>query len=970
MALKKSGVILVAENYQQYLQQLSTINKAQRDTFSGKGMTTYNRAQGQAKQGASALGSTISGLSGYFKVLAVALVGVKLKQFASQSIDIAARNETLRVSLEQVGSFAGYTREQIDWATESLKRQGITTAASQQSLMRMARANISWAEATKLAAIAQGSAVVAGMNSSQAFERLILGIQKMEPELLDELGIQLNRTKAYQAFAAEVGKTSKTLTEAEKKQAILNEIYRQSESVLGVYDAAMGTTAKQQGSLARHIEETQNELGKMLLPLRAASVSMQTEFWEGARQVTKGLALWGPLIGNTIKQLQTLRFEASLPPDVKEAYDGVKKSFTDLGVESADAAASVKSIVGDIKEGATAKEVVEDLTKQFQALGMSNEEAATKAQEMAQTIMSASSTIKGAEMFSIWERMGRGAQIWGRVIVETGSLIVSSYYAVRIALMETANEIAAMTSKTIEMMQALAAGDLKNASLALVKLRDQAEDFGSTFETSFKESASVMHKEGIEFLKKKFPELYTEWDKLGQVAETSLERTNNAITETVDTLDTMKQAITEAKATFNALKKVEDIYENYQESLTRIQEQYVKDRQNTIEDAAKQEARIRQDAAKQAAKIAAEFSKKIAATDREYQKSVAENTRAFQLEQANKTRSFQASQLNELRRHQLAMQHAQLRFELQDRRLRADGDILALMELRENHKMQQQESKDSFSLQREEQKKQLEESKRLDQQRFDEELRQLQMERDERKRAAKEERDEQMAELRTSTQEQLAELRKSTQERLTELEEARDKQIEAAKEQRDEAIKELGKQLQEQGDMTKEGMDSLAEAIGEVFGDGAVGDELIKGWTERSTSEIGQMVLDAQAQLAALEAAVSSASNAAATASQKVSNAFSSKQPTLPSPTMLKDIPMRQGGVGVVTGPATFSVEPGQREAVMFAPLPAQGNLNVKMSGGFDLRGAEVAGKAATEAALDLMVNSLEAAARRVVRRS
>jgi len=80
---------------------------------------------------------------------------------------------------------------------------------------------------------------------------------------------------------------------------------------------------------------------------------------------------------------------------------------------------------------------------------------------------------------------------------------------------------------------------------------------------------------------------------------------------------------------------------------------------------------------------------------------------------------------------------------------------------------------------------------------------------------------------------------------------------------------------------------------------------------------------------------------------------------------------MRQGGVGVVQGPAQFAVEPGQREAVMFAPLPtsSRGSLDVNMGGGFNISGAEVAGRVATEAALDSMVAEFSIAVRRMARR-
>ncbi|MHA2220066.1 MAG: hypothetical protein ACXACY_29600, partial [Candidatus Hodarchaeales archaeon] len=236
-------------------------------------------------------------------LLAIPIIA-KFVRFGKQSSDIATRNETLAVSLKTLGEAYGYTSKQIDIAVGQLRDQGITTSAAQQSLMRMARANLEWSEASKLAAIAQGSAVAAGMTSSDAFNRLVLGIQKMEPELLDELGITLRRTEAYKKFAQQMGLNAQQLTDQQKQQAILNEVYAQSEKVLDVYGAAMGTAGKQEGSLIRIQKETQNNVGKMLLVFRSLSVEMKTNLWTALRNITLGLSSMAPVMRMVIKDFQ------------------------------------------------------------------------------------------------------------------------------------------------------------------------------------------------------------------------------------------------------------------------------------------------------------------------------------------------------------------------------------------------------------------------------------------------------------------------------------------------------------------------------------------------------------------------------------------------------------------------------------------------------------------------------------------
>ncbi len=71
---------------------------------------------------------------------------------------------------------------------------------------------------------------------------------------------------------------------------------------------------------------------------------------------------------------------------------------------------------------------------------------------------------------------------------------------------------------------------------------------------------------------------------------------------------------------------------------------------------------------------------------------------------------------------------------------------------------------------------------------------------------------------------------------------------------------------------------------------------------------------------------------------------------------------MRHGGSGIVTGPAIFEVEPGVKEAYSFTPVPNTSQLNVNMTGGFNITGAEGASPGVVDEAVRRMVDSLEEA--------
>jgi len=302
---------------------------------SEQGFDKIDRSVRESGKTMGILAGVVGSITTAFIQMGLQAVG-SIKQFISTSTNLKARVDTLGITLNLVGQRAGKSAEEIARVEEEVKSLGITTQVARTTLIRLARANIDWSEAAKLARIAQDSAVVAGINSSQAFERLILGIQKMEPELLDELGIQLRRGDAYERLAKELGKNVKELTDVERQQAILNEIYRQSEVVAGSYEAAMGSVGKQMTSLPRLMEELQLAIGGAFQEALQAKITYMTRklkellkwFEENEEQVRE----FGHFIGVLAEQLfnlldKVLKFAVSMPGHLEEAGIALAKYY-------------------------------------------------------------------------------------------------------------------------------------------------------------------------------------------------------------------------------------------------------------------------------------------------------------------------------------------------------------------------------------------------------------------------------------------------------------------------------------------------------------------------------------------------------------------------------------------------------------------------------------------------------------------
>ena len=86
---------------------------------------------------------------------------------------------------------------------------------------------------TSLAEGAAKASAALGRSYDDTFNRLLRGVSKAEPELLDELGITLRLEKATKDYALAIGTTEDKLTAAQRSQAVYNETMRQLNENFG-----------------------------------------------------------------------------------------------------------------------------------------------------------------------------------------------------------------------------------------------------------------------------------------------------------------------------------------------------------------------------------------------------------------------------------------------------------------------------------------------------------------------------------------------------------------------------------------------------------------------------------------------------------------------------------------------------------------------------------------------------------------
>ena len=112
----------------------------------------------------------------------------------------------------------------------------------------------------RLGKAAKDASAMLGRDVTDSFNRLVRGVTKAEPELLDELGIILRLETASKNYAIAINKDVKALTTFEKSQAVTNEVLRQAEEKYGRIMDITSVGTNRYAKLGKAFDDVTNKL--------------------------------------------------------------------------------------------------------------------------------------------------------------------------------------------------------------------------------------------------------------------------------------------------------------------------------------------------------------------------------------------------------------------------------------------------------------------------------------------------------------------------------------------------------------------------------------------------------------------------------------------------------------------------------------------------------------------------------------
>lgn len=176
------------------------------------------------------IGSGSSGLVGAYATLAA---NVFAATAAFNAFRQAAAFEQLVEGFTFMANESGRTTSIVVDRLKEITGEALSTQEALQGASLALSAGFSSADLEGLAKVARGASLALGRNLNDAFDRLTRGAIKLEPEILDELGIMVRLDDAVDAYANTIDKTANQLTQFQRQQAFLNAINEQGAKKYG-----------------------------------------------------------------------------------------------------------------------------------------------------------------------------------------------------------------------------------------------------------------------------------------------------------------------------------------------------------------------------------------------------------------------------------------------------------------------------------------------------------------------------------------------------------------------------------------------------------------------------------------------------------------------------------------------------------------------------------------------------------------
>ena len=254
---------VVAKKSKQAAKATEDLGKATDKTR--KSRDRYNRgekgvigATANSTKAFSKMRNSMTGSSGLVSAYAILASNVFAATAAFNALRRAAQIEQLEQGLRLVGAAAGQNLPNIAKGLKEITGNAISSEQAMRSTALAVSSGFRSDQLQDLTRVAKGASLALGRDMSDALDRLVRGTAKLEPEILDELGIMVRLDDAVQQYADRLGIAEGNLTQFDRRQAFLNATIEQGLEKF--QDLSQGVDANPYDKLAAALADLQKNL--------------------------------------------------------------------------------------------------------------------------------------------------------------------------------------------------------------------------------------------------------------------------------------------------------------------------------------------------------------------------------------------------------------------------------------------------------------------------------------------------------------------------------------------------------------------------------------------------------------------------------------------------------------------------------------------------------------------------------------
>ena len=241
------GLKVVAKDTEAVVQSTKKLEQAQKKTTQSTAKQTdahakYDKQNKSVYQGNLSASKSFSkmketigggGSSGLVQAYATLAANVFAATAAFTALRQASQVQQLVEGLQALGAASGKNLELLASKIKEASGNAIALDQALRTASVGASAGFSSTQIEGLASVARDAAIALGRDVGDAVDRLTRGAAKLEPEILDELGIFVRLDDASAKYAASIGVAASELTRFQQRQAFANEIIEQGGDKFG-----------------------------------------------------------------------------------------------------------------------------------------------------------------------------------------------------------------------------------------------------------------------------------------------------------------------------------------------------------------------------------------------------------------------------------------------------------------------------------------------------------------------------------------------------------------------------------------------------------------------------------------------------------------------------------------------------------------------------------------------------------------